>query len=394
MSRKLNIPKDKQIKGLKKAIANRKTPRQFIPSMKKRLKKLMGTAAGILFLCYLTNSAAFAQTPVVIVPNQQTLATAASCTGAAQVYAVNNRNLTQHIASVISSGPFTKFAFEIDGLDNQGNVFRLSDTGLGSQGTTGNIISAVGYYPTIQVSVTCTGSATYTLSYSGFSAAPFPSTGMALGSMTDKQLITSAAANTNAEVVFQSPYGNSSGTILFTYGSTGPSGSTILLTCEGVIGPGGGGLAGESFTFTLATTGSLIQTFNVPPTACPEIKADYVSGGASAVNYSLEYFFNPTGAAVNVTLGVYTHITGTTATTVKATAGTFLGLNVNTSAAGTVSIFDLATAACTGTPSTNTVAVLTVNATDPPHATPFNLYFSNGICVKASVAMDLTAGSQ
>jgi hypothetical protein len=30
----------KQIKGLRKAIANRKTPRQFIPSLRKRLAKL------------------------------------------------------------------------------------------------------------------------------------------------------------------------------------------------------------------------------------------------------------------------------------------------------------------------------------------------------------------
>jgi hypothetical protein len=37
---RLNIPKDAQIRGLRKAIKNRKTPRQFIPGMKKRLAKL------------------------------------------------------------------------------------------------------------------------------------------------------------------------------------------------------------------------------------------------------------------------------------------------------------------------------------------------------------------
>jgi len=37
---RLNIPKEAQIKGLRKAIKNRRTPRQFIPSMKKRLAKL------------------------------------------------------------------------------------------------------------------------------------------------------------------------------------------------------------------------------------------------------------------------------------------------------------------------------------------------------------------
>ncbi len=38
---RLNIPKEAQIKGLRKAIKNRKTPRQFIPGMKKRLAKLL-----------------------------------------------------------------------------------------------------------------------------------------------------------------------------------------------------------------------------------------------------------------------------------------------------------------------------------------------------------------
>jgi hypothetical protein len=38
---RLNISKDAQIKGLRKAIKNRRTPRQFIPGMKKRLAKLV-----------------------------------------------------------------------------------------------------------------------------------------------------------------------------------------------------------------------------------------------------------------------------------------------------------------------------------------------------------------
>ena len=37
---RMNISKEAQIRGLRKAIKNRKTPRQFIPGMKKRLAKL------------------------------------------------------------------------------------------------------------------------------------------------------------------------------------------------------------------------------------------------------------------------------------------------------------------------------------------------------------------
>jgi len=39
--RRMNISKEAQIRGLKKALANRKTPRGFLPGMKKRLAKLM-----------------------------------------------------------------------------------------------------------------------------------------------------------------------------------------------------------------------------------------------------------------------------------------------------------------------------------------------------------------
>lgn len=37
---RMNISREAQIKGLRKAIKNRRTPRQFIPGMKKRLAKL------------------------------------------------------------------------------------------------------------------------------------------------------------------------------------------------------------------------------------------------------------------------------------------------------------------------------------------------------------------
>lgn len=42
MSRKLRIPVEAQIRGLKKALANRKTPKAFRAGMQKRLRKLQG----------------------------------------------------------------------------------------------------------------------------------------------------------------------------------------------------------------------------------------------------------------------------------------------------------------------------------------------------------------
>lgn len=387
MARKMKIPVDKQIKGLRKAIANRKTPRQFLPFLKKRLAKLSASAVVVLALCGCAIRPAVAQTPVIIQPTQQTLATLVACNGMAQTYAVNNRNQTQHIASVIASGSMNLFAMEIDGIDNQGNVFRLSDIAQGNFGSTGTVISGVGYYPKIQVSITCTGTS-YTLSYSGSSGFPFPTTGVAFASQLDKQLFFTVAANAGTQNTFQTPFGNSSGTILFNYNSGAIAGSTITVQCQTVVGLG----TSEQFQFTIANT-TAVQTFIVPPAACPQETVVYSTGGGGGA-FTLEYAFNPPGEAVIPVLGSGSHITGTTATAVKGIAGRLFTVNVNTAAAGTVSVFDLATAACTGTPSTNTVAVITVNATDPAYTKTFNQFLVNGICVKASVAMDLTVGYQ
>jgi len=90
-------------------------------------------------------------------------------------------------------------------------------------------------------------------------------------------------------------------------------------------------------------------------------------------------------------IGEQSHITGTTATAVKATTGVLIQLNVNTPAAGTITLFDLASGNCTGTPSTNVRAILTTIASTQPVPITFNAHFANGICLQASVAMDLTA---
>ncbi len=87
-------------------------------------------------------------------------------------------------------------------------------------------------------------------------------------------------------------------------------------------------------------------------------------------------------------------ITGTTATAVRNSEGQLKSIIVGTPAAGTVSVFDLASASCTGTPSTNTIAVVTVTTSTPPQAIRFDAHMHNGICVQASVAMNLTVTHQ
>lgn len=119
------------------------------------------------------------------------------------------------------------------------------------------------------------------------------------------------------------------------------------------------------------------------------------------VTSSLSY--HPTGlriAGANIAplwvtaSGEYTHIAGTTATAIRNTEGQLDSIIVNTAAAGTITVFDLASASCTGTPSTNVVAIITEAATPTTDEIVFHAHLHNGICVKASAAMDLTVTNQ
>jgi hypothetical protein len=230
---------------------------------------------------------------------------------------------------------------------------------------------------------------TFTLSYSGTSSITTPGVGSYQAGQIDKYEFNLLTAGTNATDTFQTPFGNSSGTVIFRFNGAGPAASTVNVLCSGV------NLSSSINTvFQLQTTAGLQQFFAVPAGPCTNATVTYFSGGASASTFQLEYIFTQPGFTPNAGTGVYTHVTTTTATAAKATAGFLHTLNVNTAAAGTISIFDLPIASCTGTPATNTVAVITVPAATnglPPFLYDVNLL--QGICVKASVAMDYTVST-
>jgi hypothetical protein len=383
---KLNIPKAKQIKGLRKAIANRKTPRQFIPSLKKRLAKL---TACIVFA--LIASSAHAQTPVIIQPTQQVLATSTACTGSSQTFTVNNRNQTRHYASIITTN-VTQLQMTIFGVDSSGNSFLISDVATnGAVSNGGNpVLTAVGYYPTVNVVVTCfpASTATFTLSYSGSSAASGENAGGYLLTQVDKTLVSGFNAGTNFNITFQPPFANSLGNLIVNYSGTGPTGSTIQVSCLASSET----VSAQIFTFTPSTTAG-VQSIAVPPTSCPVAVINYNAGGANANTIRVDYTFPTAGTTIP---NSYTHIAGTTATVVKAGPGTVHSLVIGTSAAGTITLFDLASTSCTGTPATNVVSIITefASATPPPPPYIFDTLFVNGICLKASAAMDITVSSQ
>lgn len=385
MARKFS--KAAQIKGLRKALASRKTPKQLIPSMKKRLAKL---TACILFA--LIPALAQAQAPVSIIPTQQTLAPAGTaCTGSAQTFTVQNRNQTQHYAYVAPT-LVTNLQMVIQGLNppNAG-VFTISDLSTNPTSAVGNsaALTGSGYFPIIQVVVTCSPAVTgtFALSYSGAQATPNVNVGSYLISQVDKALSLGANANTSYSAnFFTSPFGNSYGRLTFEYVGAGPSGSTLTVQCQNQTG-----LGPPIYTFSLATTTLITQSFVVPPGDCPTVSVSYTSGGASSSTYNFDYVFIQPGQSIP---NGYTHITGTTATVVKAGPGVVHTVVVGTPAAGTISLFDLASGSCTGTPATNVVSVITATTTFPAAPEIYDVLFQNGICVKASAAMDITVSSQ
>lgn len=386
MARKLNIPKDKQIAGLRKAIANRKTPRGFIPSMKKRLAKLTGAAVVLFLLCICAVRPAAAQTPVTVQPSQQVLAPAGTaCTGSVQTFNVNNKNQTQHNVSIKTTS-VTSLQMQIFGLDGSGNSFLISDSATIGAPSIGNnpVLTANGYYPTIQVQVQClpitTG--TFIVSYSGTSASSTPQiTGGALLTQIDKSIVQGAAANAGASTQLQTPFGDSLGYFTFNYiGGAGPSGSQIGIACYDASGVQ---IVNYAYNLTTAT----LQLIPIPDASCPIASLTYVSGGATADTFSWDYTFLQPGFKGS---NSYFHITGTTATVVKIGPGVVHSVVVGTPAAGTITLFDIATGSCTGTPVSGIVSVITATTTFPSAPEIYDSVFNAGICVKASAVMDIT----
>jgi hypothetical protein len=315
---------------------------------------------------------------------QQVLApSSTACTGSAQVFPVTNLGQTQHYAYIAPSGA-TSLVMVLQALDAAGNIYRLADDTLGNRGTANVSVAASGYFPKIQVSVTClpATTATFTLNYSGSSATFNQTQGAYLLAQQDKIFEYGAAAGTGA--TFSSlltPYGNAQGIMTFNYAGSGPSGSTISVSCSAQTG----NVFWEQ-EFALSTTAGE-QFFPIAAMPCPAYTAIYTPGGASATTYTWEEIFQPVAASPPS----YVHITGTTATVIDMLNGTLDAIVLGTPAAGTITVFDLAYTACSGTPATNIVSVLTVQASAEPSTIPFSgALFQNGICVKASATMDFT----
>jgi hypothetical protein len=328
---------------------------------------------------------------------QATLATSLPCTGTAQNFTTglipnfDNLGQTQHYAYATAGAAVTTLTMQIFGLDPSGNAYAISDMATTSIPAAGVSTATVGtgYFTNIRVTVTClpVTTGTFTLNYTGTSSTPSNIVGSYQIAMQDKVINSQSSAGTSSSInFFSTPYGNSQGVVYFEFLGTGPAGSSINVNCQTTNGSGP-----PSWVYTVATTDSVTQRFPVPPEPCPTISVGYNSGGASASVVLFDYVFMQPGTTDT---DASTHIAGTTATVVKSGPGVVHTVVIGTPAAGTVSLFDLAPAACTGTPATNVVSVITATATFPSAPEIYDTLFNHGICVKASATMDITVSTR
>jgi hypothetical protein len=315
---------------------------------------------------------------------QQTLATSVACTGSPQNFAINNLGQVQHFLSVSSVGTQTLTA-QIQGLDRQANSFAISDRMLVP--SSGGVVYGAGYFPRFQAVIICTpGTGTFTLSYSGAWGSSGLNSGSFLTAAIDKQLFSGVPGNANFSTgTFQSPFGVSGGTLYFQFFTAVSSGATLTVSCQqqSLVAPV------VIFTATLNNVTTL-QSFPVPNLPCVFPSVTYNNTGAAGTA-TAEYVFASLGMISPA--GTYTHVTGTTATVAKGTPGFLHTVTINLGGAGTLSVFDLPAASCTGTPATNQVAIITATATTL-QTFSYDVSMLQGICVKSSVAMDYTVSSQ
>lgn len=79
--------------------------------------------------------------------------------------------------------------------------------------------------------------------------------------------------------------------------------------------------------------------------------------------------------------------------TVKASGGILHSITINTPAAGTLKIYNVAGAGCSGTPA-NLVATVTLTASTNPETLTYDGILSNGICIVSSASIDFWAMSE
>lgn len=207
-----------------------------------------------------------------------------ACTGAQQVALVPNLGQTEHFITIATSGVIA-FRATVQG-SHEGVTFNDISDVLTASGSTS---MGQGYFPVVQVSVTCSSaSGTFGVRYSAEATAPAMQIAAMQSAQLDKTLAVAAPSNANFTTqVIRTPFGTSGGGIYFAYSAAGPAGSILNVGCTTLsIGTT---TSVASFPLSTATTP---QFFTVPLLPCDFVTIAYTSGGASATTFTSSYVFN------------------------------------------------------------------------------------------------------
>jgi hypothetical protein len=302
---------------------------------------------------------------------QQTLATSLACTGSQQTFSVSNLGQTQHYLSIIAASVQT-FTAEIDGVDTQGNVYRISDVLelAGASAFRQGTVVGSGYFPKIQVSVLCgPTSGSFTASYSGGSSISNVPVGTLLTAAIDKINFFSASATTNQQDNNeQTPYGSSAGTLLFAYAAAPSSTGAVSILCSGV----GISSAVTVFTASLANT-TAVQVFSVPDKPCPFASVQY-GAGTGGTTVSAEYLFSSPGRSTPTNL--YKNITSNASTQVKTGSGFLHSITTNNAGSTeTLTVYDNSSCTAPAIATTGTVTAGTLT---------YDVQFFTGLCITST----------
>jgi len=311
---------------------------------------------------------------------QQTLATGQACTGSQQLFNVNNLGQTQHYLQVSAVTGATQFTAQILGIDNQGTSYPISDP-IFTSGAGPNLVKGSGYFPKIQVAVTCSpGTATFSASYSGAWATFDTGAGANLASQIDKLILNGTAEHVTGGNTFNTPFGTSAGQVSFRYSVAG-AGGTVTVGCVGLIA------AQTIETFPLANTVTK-QVFTVADAPCVQIQVIYNNNGQAGF-VTLEYqFAQPGRVNGNLNANLYANITSNASTQVKSVAGFLHSIVINAPGSSeTLTLFD--NTSCAGTK----IGTVTVAAAQP---LTYDVQFLTGLCITSAgtTAGDYTVSYQ
>lgn len=231
------------------------------------------------------------------------LANSATCTGTAQSFVVPNVGQISHQASAFSTA--ASFTMEIDGFDGL-ESYRISNPQISFNNglATSYIVQASGYYARVSVVVTCTASATFTLSYAGaqtaFSTIIGPPggttvtvsnalTGNVQGVVTQQQ--SAGSVNPIIDGALQLPINTSfltTGIDNFNTGAVSlPAGSAGTFTVDTVPTPNASGELGIVFEANLSDASA--TSIAAPWTCAPALPG---SCGGGAPQLSMAYLAN------------------------------------------------------------------------------------------------------